>query len=58
MDKLLTQTEVLAAIGLTRQGIWKLRQSGDFPAPMKVGPKALRWSEVEIKAWLESRRCR
>jgi prophage regulatory protein len=28
---------------------------GRFPKPMKLGERAVGWSEAEIAAWLESR---
>ena len=55
MDRLLKQAEVLAAVGLSRQYIFKIRQSGHFPAPVDVGGSALRWRESDIKAWIASR---
>ncbi len=58
MDKPLTQKEVEALVGMSRQGIFKLRQAGRFPRPSKVGIRALRWSKAEVEAWFESRRCK
>ena len=55
MDRLLKQAEVLAAVGLSRQFVYKLRRSGHFPAPVILGVGALRWRESEIKAWIASR---
>ena len=49
------QSEVLAAVGLSRQFVYKLRKSGSFPEPIILGVGALRWRESEIKAWMESR---
>jgi len=28
---------------------------GDFPAPIKIGKRAVGWLEAEVHAWLESR---
>ena len=55
MDRFMRQSEVLAAVGLSRQFVYKLRKSGSFPEPIILGVGALRWWESEIKAWMESR---
>ena len=55
MDRLLKQAEVLAAVGLSRMAVWKLRQRGTFPSPVDVGVGALRWRESDVQAWIASR---
>ena len=37
MDKLLRQSEVLTAVGLSRMHLYKLRKAGGFPEPVDVG---------------------
>ena len=55
MDRLLRQSEVLTAVGLSRMAVYKLRKSGGFPAPVTLGKGALRWKQSEIAAWIASR---
>ena len=55
MDRFMRQSEVLEAVGLSRQAIYEKRKAGTFPEPVDVGVAALRWRESEIKAWMESR---
>ena len=40
---------------LARSSIYRLLRSGAFPEPLRVGPRAVRWSESEIDAWLAER---
>ena len=55
MDRLLKQTEVLAAVGLSRMAVWKMRKAGSFPEPVDLGVGALRWRESDVQAWIASR---
>ena len=53
-NRLLHRREVEARTGLSRTSIYRQMEAGRFPRPVKVGPKAVRWSEHEIEAWLSS----
>ena len=55
MDRLLRQSEVCAAVALSRMAVWKLRKAGGFQAPVTLGKGALRWRQSEIAAWIASR---
>ena len=57
MDRLLKQSEVLAAAGFSRMCLYKLRKkTGGFPEPVDVGGGALlRWRESDVQAWIASR---
>ena len=56
MDRILRTPEVVKLTGLSRTTIWRRVQSGDFPAPVKLGSLAGRsvgWRESEIVEWFE-----
>ena len=56
MDRLLKQSEVLAAVGFSRMYLYKLRKkAGGFPEPVDVGGAMLRWRQSDVQAWLASR---
>lgn len=55
IKKLLTRAEVETRVGLTCSSIYRLMRSGEFPSPIKVGPRAVRWPSNEIEAWLAGR---
>lgn len=39
--------------GLSRAEVWRLRKSGRFPAPIKLGSRRLAWVAEEIDAWVQ-----
>lgn len=54
-DRLLRLEDVEARCGISRSTIYRLMREGDFPEPIKVGQRAVRWLESEITEWLDSR---
>ena len=55
MDRLLTQSEVLAVAKFSRMHLFKLRKAGGFPEPVDVGGAMLRWRQSDVQAWLARR---
>jgi len=54
MERLLiTRRDVEALIGLKRAFIYRAMSAGQFPKPVKIGPKAVRWVEAEIREWVQ-----
>jgi prophage regulatory protein len=52
--KLLRLPEVVQVTGLPRGTVyWKLKR-GEFPKPVKIGPKAVAWRSDQVQAWIES----
>ena len=54
-DRLLRREEVESRCGIGRSTIYRWMRLGRFPEPVKVGPRAVRWPESEIEAWLTTR---
>lgn len=52
-DRLLRIGDVKSQVGLGKSKIYALVAEGRFPRPYKLTPKAARWSEREILAWIE-----
>jgi prophage regulatory protein len=52
-DRLLRLDEVKRRVGLGKSMIYRLIQEGRFPAPYKVTPLASRWSDVQLRAWID-----
>ena len=50
MNRLLRRREVEQMVSLSRASIYRLADSGDFPHPIRVGPRAVRWPLREIEA--------
>ena len=54
-DRLLRREEVEAQTGLSRSAIYRLMRAGQFPEPVKIGPRAVRWPQSELNEFLASR---
>jgi prophage regulatory protein len=48
-------SEVEQLIGLKRTAIYKRIKDGEFPAPVKVGKRASRWSTADIEKWAQAK---
>lgn len=54
-DSLIRLPAVLARVGLKQSRLYELIQSGEFPAPVRLGVRAVAWRESEVSAWIASR---
>lgn len=54
-DEILRKPRVLAAIGLGKSWLHEAIKRGDFPAPVKLGARAVGWRRSEVESWLASR---
>ena len=48
--------DVKAQTGLSRSTLYAMMALGRFPKPMKLGERAVGWSEAEIAKWIEGRK--
>ncbi len=53
-DRLLRIADVMALTGISRVTIHRLRKASAFPEPLRIGPRAVRWRESEIRHWMET----
>ena len=49
---LITCRDLQARVSLGRSTIYRLVAAGQFPQPVKIGGKAVRWVSKEIDAWV------
>jgi len=54
-NRILRRSQVEERIGLSRSSIYQMISDGEFPLPIKLGKRAVGWSEIEINDWLNSR---
>jgi prophage regulatory protein len=52
---LLRLTEVKGRTGKSASSIYEAIAAGQFPRPIKVGPRTSAWVEAEVDAWIEDR---
>lgn len=46
---------VIAMVGKSRTAIYRDIQGGAFPAPIRIGARAVAWTEEEIQKWQQER---
>ena len=54
-SEFLRRNAVEAMTGLSRSGIYDLMEKNNFPRPVRVGKKAVRWKSEEVRRWMDSR---
>ena len=54
-DRLLRREEVEERTGLSRSAIYRLMRAHQFPTPIKIGPRAVRWPQSEINEFIAAR---
>lgn len=54
-DRYLCMTEVTALVGLKPSTIYSLIKRNEFLSPVRIGRKSVRWSERELRSWLDSK---
>ena len=54
IQKLYTLAELVELTGRSPSTIWANIKTGDFPAPIRLGPRAVRWPETVVAAWQAS----
>jgi prophage regulatory protein len=54
MAQLLRLPQVLDRVGLRTTRLYQLIGDGSFPAPIKLGVRAIAFIESEVDAWIEA----
>ena len=54
-DRLLTRQEVEARCRIARTTLYKMMRAGQFPCPIRIGARAVRWPASEIESWIADR---
>ena len=50
---LLTVKDIAALLGCTTRTVWRLRDSGGMPQPLKAGAM-VRWRSEDIERWIQA----
>ena len=51
-NQLLKLSEVKQMVGLASSTIYRKVGGGEFPAPLQLGPRTVRWRRGELETWL------
>jgi len=54
-NRIIRRPEVETLTGIPRSTLYAKIADGDFPAPVKIGRRAVGWLEEEVHGWLDSR---
>lgn len=54
-DRMLRRAQVLERVGLGRSSLYAMMAHGAFPRPVRIGQRAVAWSERSITDWIASR---
>lgn len=54
-ERIIRLKDVVKQVGLSASTISRLRESNDFPKPVKLTPRIIGWKLTEINEWLESK---
>jgi len=52
--EILRKPRVLACIGMGGTWLDEAVKRGDFPAPVKLGARAVGWRRADVDTWMES----
>lgn len=55
ITRLLRREEVETLVGLSRSSIYAAMAKGNFPRPLRVGRRAVRWDAATLERWLATR---
>ena len=54
-EVLLSRKELEKILGLKKSAIYAAMRERDFPAPIQLSRKCVRWRKSEVEAWIDSR---
>ena len=55
IGRILRRQTVEERTGLSRSTLYQYMQDGVFPAPVRLGSRAVGWRESDIQAWIAER---
>jgi prophage regulatory protein len=53
-SRLMRSREVQAMTGLPKSSLHNMAREGRFPAPLKLGARAVAWRAQDVVAWIEN----
>lgn len=53
--RILRRPSVLERVQLCRSTMYAMIAAGEFPKPIKLGPRSVGWIEEEIDAWVDDK---
>lgn len=54
----LRQPQVLQLVPISPATLWRRVKAGEFPAPVKLGPRITAWEADAVRQWLDEQKPR
>ncbi len=58
MQVLVTVRRLCGFLSISRTTLWRLTKTPDFPKPVRLGSRSIRFDLREVLAWMQSRKTR
>lgn len=55
MNNLIKLPQVIKLTALSRSSLYSYIKNGEFPAPIKIGKRAVAWPEARVADWINQR---
>ena len=55
VDRLLRERDVCEMVAVDRSTLWRWVSTDSFPAPIRIGPAAVRWRLSAVQEWMASK---
>ena len=55
LKKLIRADEVIAQVGFCKSWLYQQIALNQFPAPIKIGGRAVAWDQDEVQLWIEEK---
>lgn len=52
-ERLLRRQDVEGLVGLKHSALYRWMKTGDFPRPVRLGGRAVRWRLSDIEDWMD-----
>ena len=55
-DRIISESEVIHLVGLSKSPIMRLENKGEFPKRIKLALRRVGWSLQEVRQWVEDKK--
>ncbi|WP_419923383.1 helix-turn-helix transcriptional regulator [Candidatus Poriferisodalis sp.] len=55
LAQLLPRPQVERLTGLSTSSLYRAMRHSDFPEPLRIGTRSVRWRADEVQAWIDGR---
>lgn len=53
--RLLNERQVAELVGVSKSTLRRMVSANEFPKPIRIGKRAIRWRRSEVLEWIDSR---